>query len=188
VHDSVGPGYRPARETHERDAADVLAREGADVRLAREDHSQGGKKIDAYTRWEHDDPGVGTELKSVVEATNVARTMKRDMLAGARQLSATQGRSGGMAGGQVLIDARNHRPSSDDALQACRSAVGQANAHGQILPQRTIVVLNDHEMCVFRPRLQAGEDGTTSYARPDPTSFRHVSRGDADWHDTWRRL
>ncbi len=83
VDDSVGPDYRPARGPHEIDAASVLAREGADVRLVREDHTQQDRKsIDAYVRWHRADHGTGTEFKSLISANNVSRATKRAMLDG----------------------------------------------------------------------------------------------------------
>jgi hypothetical protein len=188
VNDSVGPAYRPARGPHEIDAASVLAREGADVRLVREDHTQQDRKsIDAYLRWHGADHGTGTEFKSLISANNISRATKRAMLDGAAQLSQRMGRTEGVARGQVLIDARHRDLSVDGALQACRSAVGQANAHGQVLPAKVVMVLSDDTVCMFRPQAVAAGGGTTRYARPDESSFRHVTRDDRDWNDLWRQ-
>jgi hypothetical protein len=188
VNDSVGPDYRPARGPHEMNAANVLAREGADVRLVREDHTQQDRKsIDAYVRWHRADHGTGTEFKSLISANNVSRATKRAMLDGATQLSQRMGRADSVARGQVLVDARHRNLSVDGALQACRSAVGQANAHGQVLPAKVVMVLSDDAVCMFHPRVVADASGNTRYERPDESSFRHATRDDNDWNDLWRQ-
>jgi hypothetical protein len=168
VHDSVGPDYKPPRQAHETAAAEALAREGADVRLTREDHTQHSRKsIDAYVRWDRDDVGTGTELKSLVGARDPSRAMKDGMLRGGKQLSNTVGTTKGVAAGQVLIDGRQHGPTRDEALHACQRAVGEANAHGRVLPGRVLVVLGDDSLCVFRPAATVDAGGRVSYARPD---------------------
>jgi hypothetical protein len=187
VHEPAAADPRTRHAQHERDAAAVIASEGADVRLCAEDHSRHRQtSIDAWVRWDPDDVGTGTELKSVLTATNTSNAMKRDMLKAGKQLDGQLGHAHGTARGQSLIDARPQQPTADQTLQACRGAVGQANAHGQMLAARTLIVLDNDTVCVFEPRTVDSTDGRTVYMRPDERSFRTVRRDDQQWASIWR--
>ncbi|MGH3739780.1 MAG: hypothetical protein ACRDT1_00400, partial [Micromonosporaceae bacterium] len=65
-----------------------------------------------------------------------------------------------------------------DAQDAIRSAVGQANAHNQILPAQVTIILGDGSTVVFRPEVTTLQDGTTSYLRPYHRTLRHFAAGD----------
>lgn len=173
--------------THELDSANAVAREGADVRLSREDHTRQKKKsIDGYVRWGPDDPGTGTEIKTLVGATNTSRAIQRGILKGATQLSDEMGETAGVANGQVVVDARNSHPTDDEVMHACQRTVGRANTHGQVLPRQVVIIMSDDAICAFRPHPTSAE-GKSTYAAPDSGSVRLAVRGDQDWNSLWRR-
>lgn len=187
VHEPPGSDRKTGHAPHEREAAAVMAREGADVRLCVEDHARYRQtSIDAWVRWHDQDPGTGTELKSVLNATNAGRAVKRDMLTAAKQLDGQIGHADGVARGQVLIDARTQQLTSEQTLESVRGAVGQANAHGQIMAARTLIAVDNDTVCVFEPRTVDDAGGRTVYAQPDAASFRTVRRDDPGWASVWR--
>lgn len=195
VHDCARSSAQH-RERHERDAAQILGREGADVRLGWEDHSRHGQQsIDAYVRWNPQDPGTGTELKSIIKAKDPRSRIQRDTLDGGKQLRNQCGTTGGLANGHVVIDGSADRRDIDgarrtviesDAMRAFGGAVGVANKYGQTLPTRVTVVLGDGSICVFRPREVLRSDGGRTYARPDSDTCRRVMRHDRNWAQEWR--